>query len=409
MKKFLLMAAIIATAITSAQETVNVSLGTQYANEVYYKLDTQLETSFPANSWDVAFLRISNFDLAVRVNDGIGTKVYEAANTPAAYNSVDVADQSGWTELVNSDTDWENGAFMQGSASSGFGDYNPATNTVEGTIVFVLEYADGTFSKFFIESYFGAYTFKYANWDGASWSADATETVANTSNPDNIYNYYSLQNNQAVVAEPAEGDWDFVFRKYVTFLDPPGQYYNVSGALHNPNVTVAQNQETGPADPNGLSYGEEINTIGYDWKSFTGVWTIDSEQKYYVKYPNNTVYRIYFTDFEGSSTGNLTFIMEDVTGLLGLENVTENVSFGMYPNPATNGQISIVYENTAATTAENKVTIYALSGAEVLSAEVSNTNGFFNKTIDVSSLQSGIYMVSFQSGNATVTKKLIIR
>ena len=190
----------------------------------------------------------------MRVNDGIGTIVYEAANTPAAYNSVDVADQTGWTELVNSDTDWENGAFMQGSASYGFGDYNPATNTVEGTIVFVLEYADGTFSKFFIESYFGAYTFKYANWDGASWSTDTTETVSNTSNPDNRYNYYSLQNNQAVVAEPAEGDWDFVFRKYVTFLDPPGQYYNVSGALHNPNVTVAQNQETGPADPDGLSY-----------------------------------------------------------------------------------------------------------------------------------------------------------
>ena len=230
MKKFLLMAAIIATSITSAQETVNVSLGAQYANEVYYKLDTQLETSFPANSWDVAFLRISNFDLAVRVNDGIGTKVYEAANTPAAYNSVDVADQTGWTELVNSDTDWENGAFMQGSASYGFGDYNPATNTVEGTIVFVLEYADGTFSKFFIESYFGAYTFKYANCDGASCSSDTYETVSNTSNPDNRYNYYSLQNNQAVVAEPAEGDWDFVFRKYVTFLDPPGQYYNVSGA-----------------------------------------------------------------------------------------------------------------------------------------------------------------------------------
>ena len=234
MKKILQLAIILASTLISAQETINISFGPGYSNEVYYKLDTQNETIFPAASWDMAFLRNSNFNLSVRVNDGIGIKVYEVGDMPSEYETVDVTDQSNWINLVNSDENWEGGAFMSGSATYGFGEYNPATNTVEGTIIFVLEYADGTFRKLFIEDYFGAYTFKYATWDGTAWSGNTIATVENTSNPDNIYNYYSLQNNEEVVAEPAEGDWDFVFRRYNTFLDPPGQNYIVSGVLQTP-------------------------------------------------------------------------------------------------------------------------------------------------------------------------------
>lgn len=409
MKKLLLSAMILATTLMSAQETVNISMGAGYSNEVYYKLDTQTETTFTATNWDIAFLRNNNVDVGVRVNDGIGIKVYEAANTPEGYDTVDVTDQADWTELINSDTQWKDGAFMRASATFGFGEYDQSTNTVEGTIVFVLEYADGTFRKFFIDSYFSGYDFKYATWDGTDWSADINTTVANASNPDNIYNYYSLQNEEEVIAEPAEGDWDFVFRKYTTFLDPQGQFYNVTGVLHNPNVTVAQNEETGDANPNGLNYSEEMNTIGWDWKQFTGNWTIDSDQKYYVKQDENTVYRLYFTDFEGSSTGNLTFEFEDVSDLLGFENVTENVSFGMYPNPSIDGKVTIVYENSGSVTDNNVVKIYAMNGTEVFVTRVSNSNGFYNKSLDISSLQSGVYMMNFQSGDANVTKKLIIK
>ena len=409
MKKILLTAFAIATTLcTIAQETIDVSMGAGYTSEVYYKLDTQTAITFQADSWDVAFLRNDDFNLSVRVNDGIDIKVFEVANTPEQYGSVDVSNQNDWVELVNGNTNWEDGAFMQGSATFGFGEYNPATNHVEGTIIYVLQYDDGSYRKMIIEDYFGAYTFKYATWDGSTWSSDTTATVANTSNPDNRYNYYSLQNNQEVVAEPSEDNWDFVFRKYTSFINPPGQNYVVSGALHNPNVTVAQNQETSDADPNGLDYLEEINTIGYDWKSFTGTWNIDSDQKYYVKYDNNTVYRMYFTDFGGSASGDLSFVLQDVTDLLGFESVGENLSFGMYPNPSLDGTITIVYENKNTTAVTNTIRIYAVNGAQVYETTTLNNNGFFNKQLDLSFLDSGMYVLQFDSGNTTISKKLIL-
>lgn len=409
MKKILLTAFAIATTLcTIAQQTIDVSMGAGYTSEVYYKLDTQTAITFQADSWDVAFLRNDDFNLSVRVNDGIDIKVFEVADTPEQYGSVDVSNQNNWVELVNGNTNWEDGAFMQGSATFGFGEYNPATNHVEGTIIYVLQYDDGSYRKMIIEDYFGAYTFKYATWDGSTWSSDTTATVANTSNPDNRYNYYSLQNNQEVVAEPSEDNWDFVFRKYTSFINPPGQNYVVSGALHNPNVTVAQNQETSDADPNGLGYLEEINTIGYDWKSFTGTWNIDSDQKYYVKYDNNTVYRMYFTDFGGSASGDLSFVLQDVTDLLSFESVSENLSFGMYPNPSLDGTVTIVYENKNTAAATNTIRVYAVNGAQVYKTTTLNNNGFFNQQLDLSFLDSGMYILQFDSGDTTISKKLIL-
>ncbi|GER58422.1 hypothetical protein ULMA_05300 [Patiriisocius marinus] len=410
MKRILLSAILVATSIINAQETVQVSMGAGYVNEVYMDLSDQTENSYTAESWDVAFLRDNPQNIGIRVNDGVGITVFEAANNAAAFDAIDVANEGAWTPLYNDDTNWDNGAFMQGSATYGWGEYNPVSHVVEGTIVFVLKYADGTYIKFINESYLGAYTFKFATWDGSTWINETTQTVENTSNPETRYNYFSLKNNEVVIAEPAIDAWDFVFRKYTTFLNPPGEYYTVTGVLHNPNVTVAQNDETtGGGNPNGLDYLEEINTIGYDWKSFNGSgYTVNSDMAFYVKRNDNTVYRVVFTEFEGSSSGNIAYTVEDVSSILDVETVTNVVSFGMYPNPSSNGQVTIVYENGALVSENSVVTIHAITGAKVYTSAVKSTSGFFNKTIDVSAFKSGVYLVTFKSGAASISKKLIL-
>lgn len=401
--------------IQAQEVTINTSLGAGYANEIYYKLNTQNETAFVANSWDIAFFRESDFDLGVRVNDGVGIEVYEVANTPAGYDSVDITNQSAWTQLYNDDTNWNAGAFMNtsltGGLAFGFGNYNPSNNTVEGQIVFVLKYGDGSYKKFFIESYFGGYTFRFSSWNGSVWSADVNETIPNSNNPNNRFNYYSLQNESEVIAEPAATDWDFVFRRYTTFLNPPGQYYPVTGVLHNPSVQVAENDEPGgiPTNPN-LTYSSDINTIGSDWKSFTGTgFAVDSDKAFYVKYADNTIFRLTFTAFSGNSSGDLTFVINNVTDALNIADVNENVSFGVYPNPTTDKKVNLVYDVTAMATSNNKVTIYSTLGQKVYETSLRNKTGFFNKPLDLSSLSDGIYMLKFTSGEFSTTKKIILK
>lgn len=411
MKKTLQIAAFaFITFTTTAQQTsVTLSMGSNYADEVYYKLSSEESNSYPAASWDIAFMRNDTFNHGIRVNGGIGIQVFEAADSASDWNTINVANEATWTPLYNDDTNWDNGAFMQGSATYGWGEYNPANHHISGSIIFVLKYADGTFRKFINEDYFDAYTFKYATWNGTAWVGETTTTVSNTSNPNNRYNYYSLKNNTEVVAEPAENAWDMVFTKYVTELTG-GMFYAVTGVLHNPNVTVAKNEEpTGNGNPNGLDYSEEINTIGYDWKTFNGAgYDINSDMAYYVKYDESTVYRLVFGTFEGSSTGNLSFNFEDVSDLLGLENISEGVTFGMYPNPSTNKLVSIVYDLKNSVSQENNISVYNIQGLLVHTSKVDSNNGFFNKTLDLSSLQSGMYIVQFKAGNNSISKKLIL-
>jgi len=411
MKKLLQIAAIALTGIIAqAQQTnVTLSMGAGYTNEVYYKLSSGETTSYEAESWDIAFLRVSPMNTGIRINDGIGIQVFEAADSPSDWNNIDIANEASWTPLYNDDTNWDNGAFMQGSASYGWGEYNPVSHHVEGTIIFVLKYTDGTYRKFINEEYFGGYTFKYATWNGTAWVGETTATVSNNSNPDNRYNYYSLQNNEEVVAEPAENTWDMVFRKYVTDLGG-GMMYGVTGTLQNPNVTVAKNEEpSGNPDPNNLNYSEEINTIGYDWKTFNGTeYDVNSDMAYYVKYDESTVYRLAFESFDGSSTGNLSFNFEDVSELLGLENISEGVTFGMYPNPSTDKMVNLVYDLKNAVSQENNISVYNIQGQLVYNEKVAANNGFFNKTLDLSALSSGMYIVQFKAGNNSISKKLIL-
>lgn len=395
---------------TAQQTTVNLSLQPDYTDQVYYQFSTNTSQTFSAASWDIAFLRTNAMSTGIRVNDGAGIKVYEASNNVADWGTIDPANSGNWTELFNSDTTWTIGAFDQGSATYGWGDYNSANHHVEGSVIFVLEYADGSFKKFMAEDYFGGYTFKYADWNATNsiWEADETYVFSNATNPNSQFNYFSLTTDSEVLAAPEMGNWDLVFKKFTTDVGG-GMMYPVTGALHNSNVTVAENSEpNGTPDTSNLQFSEEINTIGYDWKNFDGSsYILDADNYFYLKYADGTVYRFHFLTFEGGSTGNLSFEYEDVTNLMSTTVFDAENSFRIFPNPSTDGRVQVLYENNQAN-GNGSVAVFSLTGKKVFETQLKN-NGFYNQTIDLSMLSSGVYLMKFQVGDYSDTKKIILK
>ena len=73
--------------------------------------------------------------------------------------------------------------------------------------------------------------------------------------------------------------------------------------------------------------------------------------------------------------------------------------FKIYPNPTSAGFVNIT-SNTADAMA---VTVYDVLGKKVLNETVSNNR------LNVSTLNSGIYIMKISQNNATVTKKLVIK
>jgi hypothetical protein len=80
-------------------------------------------------------------------------------------------------------------------------------------------------------------------------------------------------------------------------------------------------------------------------------------------------------------------------------NAIENLNF--YPNPVTNGKIYITSKNIAS----KEIAIYDVLGKLVLQTNL-NIN---SKEVNVGALNSGVYIIKIKEGDATATRKLIVK
>jgi hypothetical protein len=79
------------------------------------------------------------------------------------------------------------------------------------------------------------------------------------------------------------------------------------------------------------------------------------------------------------------------------ETTIEGLNF--YPNPVSNGKIYI----TSKLALTKEVMVYDVLGKVVLQANISS------KEMNVSSLSPGVYMIKIKEGEATATRKLIVK
>ena len=111
-------------------------------------------------------------------------------------------------------------------------------------------------------------------------------------------------------------------------------------------------------------------------------------------------------DFTGDFVGHLSHTAHAVTFSPGAMNdgtfsvnSLNNASFNLYPNPTKSGFVNIT--STGSETVQ--ATIFDILGKQVLNASVANGR------LNVSTLNTGVYIVKLTQGEATTTKKLIIQ
>lgn len=89
----------------------------------------------------------------------------------------------------------------------------------------------------------------------------------------------------------------------------------------------------------------------------------------------------------------------DVTPLTLSTNEFTTNSFNVFPNPVTDGIVNI----TSTSNEDIKVTVYDILGKQVLNTQLENN------TLNVSSLNTGIYILNINQNGNTSTKKLVIK
>jgi hypothetical protein len=134
-------------------------------------------------------------------------------------------------------------------------------------------------------------------------------------------------------------------------------------------------------------------------------YVLNQNRCYFVKDLNNKIWRIVFTQFEGSSSGDIEFNKQDLSSSTSSNNLNSEISsFTIYPNP-TNIDATIIYDNNGK---QIEINIYDLAGKNIYS-EIAVGSSLQAKIIPTSNLKAGIYIVQIISDGISSQKKLMIQ
>jgi hypothetical protein len=418
MKKSLLFVLItLLTLGLMAQEQKEATTGPGYANDVFYSLENGTVKTLPRNNWDIAFVA-PIMSVSVLANNGAGVEVftwpYGTVNDWAQVDSASI----DWTAmqdslLYNSLETFDMGALNANTIPGdeldyGWGRYNTINHHITGDSIFVIKTVSGAYKKLAIIEKAAAentWQFKYANLDG---SDEVIDTLHAGDYTGDYFIHYSIDSTKYVEREPAMDAWDLLFTRYYDYTIP----YIVTGVLTNDDHVVAQEvRETGMDQATHNSYEEsafasEISVIGSDWKEFNmGTFTYDliDTVVYFVKAftdADSSYYKIYFTGFTGSTEGKYTFMQEKLSFVSTGDQEASSL-LEVYPNPATD-RINLVFDYTGV----SEINIFDLTGRTVYSRPY-DVYGFTNMSLDISSLNPGIFLLQVKTGNELNTTRFI--
>ena len=118
---------------------------------------------------------------------------------------------------------------------------------------------------------------------------------------------------------------------------------------------------------------------------------------------NSGNYHIIATNAFGCTTSSDTVFITVVNGIAE-GNPLQDVS--IYPNP-NNGMFNVAFE--LMTEASVNIMVADMLGKVVYEENIGNYSGSYNKQLDLTSLQKGVYLVNVQVGSERINKRIIIQ
>lgn len=377
-----------------------IELGASYEDDVYYDLTSATGEDEEGKNWHIAF-GLGGADASIHFQSAWGSKLYKTSHNVSDWATIDTVGISGMTALINEPSSWGTGAFNQNPADPGsgfdmgWGTYDIVTHQVAGSAVFLAE-IDADYYKIHIESLIsGEYKFKYQKIESGSTVVEETIKKSDYAGMDMIH--YDVVENEVVEREPS-ADWQFIIGKYTDFAPTP---YPVVGVRIKQGMEVVKIANTHPNDVvlSGLTFTEEINTIGYNWKTFnmgTFSYEIADSTSYVIKEDNGAMHHFYFTEYEGSSTGVVKLMYKGHS--VGTNEYAQEKMVALSKNPVSKNE-TFVLQSTHTMTSVN---VYNTNGqlVQAISPELNQVDLQINNT--------GLYIIESVVNGEKQVNKLIV-
>ena len=380
---------------STAQEIVydEFTMNFDYENMVYYSVDSGVAGTANMASWDLAF-DVRPMGGTALINGGQGMSLFPAGPM-SNWDIIDstFTDSLNTEPLHNGTAYWSQGAFSQGGDGNfdlGWGVYDIVTHTVVSDSMYVISLPQNTWKKFALRSLeSGVYTFQCANLDGSEFYE---AQVAKSNYPGKIHAFYNLSNQEELDLEPSAG-WDMLFLQYVEEIQP-GVNYGVTGALTHPSVRVQEQNGLddpfmdGVMNPNALT--DSINAVGWDWKNYAGgTFSVLDDRCYFIETITGSQWRLVFTGFGGSATGNVELGKLLVADSDVAESPSSAQNSHLFPNPTNFGtDVNLTCESSM-----SQITVWSTSGQRVKDVAA----GGQSITLSTTGMEPGMYLVEVQS------------
>lgn len=383
-----------------SQELVQIGMGPSYQYDIYYSFDNGI-TAYPERTnWELSF-STDLYDGNIRINSGAPVYLYEVAQSSKYWSQI-TSFPSDALQLRNSNENWNIGAFLSNATvdlNYGWGVFNPQNESIEGEKIYIIDYPEGQKKIRINNFYMGVFNFTIADLDGSN---EETIIIDASLYQNKKFIYFSLNNNQIIDREPEKDNWDLLFSRYeeeYVTLNGDTMPYIVTGVLSNQNLTY---QFEGPINQipeiNLSNFNYDINTIGYDWKEYSGSFIMVPNRSYFIfNQEESNLYKMVFESFSGQASGNLSFFLEELDYSPVYVSEDYDIKLNVFPNP-NNGNFNIDLNGRDFFTS-----LFDINGREITSKECSDFCNF-----DLNNIPKGIYLLKLNSEDINVIKQIII-
>ncbi len=387
----------------------SISTGSNYSQMVFYSLSTGTKTTASNTDWHLAVTtRPTDFPshpfggATIRINEAQGMRVYIAPNaTVSEFNTLDTAGWQSWHRLHDSDSSIEFGAFNNNRNTTdifdfGWGKYDFINHNVNGDSVYLIQLPNGELKKFMVIAlvYDTAFDLQYANIDNSNLQATH---ISKLNYQGKGFVYFNLYNNAIYDKEPFSTEWDIQGMRYAAGFPNRDSVILQTGVWLNKGTTVAK--VTGTSVINdyyfNYSFADSLAAIGWDWQvydSFTQTYQVKDSLAYFIQTQSGQVYKLIFTAFRGSSTGEMCFYSQLLSSTTAIDAIKYANALNLYPNPANNF-LNVSTGSTSATL----IKVFDVTG-NLLSQ---NWAAGSTAQVNTSLLPDGIYLLNISSAGKT--------
>ena len=414
--KRIFTAILFAISLCSFAQNDSVSLGSGATKMVFYNVTTGAKTTAANDDWHLAFsaryingFTHTNQATTIRINEAYGLRLFRSPNQNITqFASFDTTGWHGWQQMHNPDTTWDIGAFninknFNDQFNYGWGEYNPGDHNIySDSSMYLIQLPDGSFKKFSIINllYDSAFNVQYANLDNSNLLH--LEVRKNPYNNKNFV-YVNLNNTTILDKEPALATWDLMFFRYNNTVYNPSDLSQDVGIFTRDGVRAyAASGATAQQTCYSGSYSPYINAIGKSWMGQPGD-TVIPGLAYFIQTPGGA-YKYTATGFGGALSGEVDFTI-GICQQTGIHDINTTADLSIYPVPASD-QISIKINSSTETNTD--INLLDMSGRLIITQNTNTHIGENIIPIDISSVQSGNYIVSISSASGKTNKLITV-